>query len=160
VAVGGRRRDWLEGALHFGGSPDVGAFRSLLKRLESGADRRLSFVNPAGISWTLPLYELALLTASHIADRGIVGVELSVVTPEADPLGVFGPTATRMLRGLLADRGIALKTGVYAEKIEDGKLRLRPRGTLEADQVVTLAQLEGPAVPGAAFRRGRVHTRR
>jgi sulfide:quinone oxidoreductase len=148
VAVGGRRRDWLEGALHFGGSPDVGAFRSLLKRLESGADRRLSFVNPAGISWTLPLHELALLTASHIADRGIVGVELSVVTPEPDPLGVFGPTATRMLRGLLADRGIALKTGVYAEKIEDGKLHLRPRGTLEADQVVTLAQLEGPAVPG------------
>jgi sulfide:quinone oxidoreductase len=148
VAVGARRRDWLEGALHFGGSADVGEFRSLLKRLESGSDRRVSFVSPAGISWTLPVYELALLTASHIAERGIIGVELGVVTPEADPLSVFGPTASRMLRSLLADRGIALKTGTYAEKIQDGTLRLHPRGTLAVDQVVTLAQLEGPAVPG------------
>jgi sulfide:quinone oxidoreductase len=148
VAVGARRRDWLEGALHFAGSADVGEFRSLLKRLESGSDRRVSFVSPAGISWTLPVYELALLTASHIADRGIIGVELSVITPEADPLSVFGPTASRMLRSLLADRGIALKTGTYAEKIQDGQLHLHPRGTLAVDQVVTLPQLEGPAVPG------------
>ena len=148
VAVGARRRDWLEGALHFGGAADVAAFRALLERFESGSEQRLSFVNPPGVSWTLPLYELALLTASHLADLGVIGAELTVVTPEADPLAVFGPTASRMLRNLLGDRGIALKAGAYAEKIQHGKLHLHPRATLEVDHVVTLAQLEGPALPG------------
>jgi sulfide:quinone oxidoreductase len=150
VAVGALRRDWLEGALHFGGTADVAAFRLLLERFESGSDQLLSFVNPPGVSWTLPLYELALLTASHLADVGVVGAELTVVTPESDPLAVFGPTASRMLRNLLGDRGIALKAGAYAEKIQHGKLHLHPRATLEVDQVVTLAQLEGPALPGLA----------
>jgi sulfide:quinone oxidoreductase len=148
VAVGARRHDWLQGALHFGGTADVAAFRALLERLESGSDQRLSFVNPAGTSWTLPLYELALLTASHLVDRGLIGVELTVVTPEADPLSVFGPAASRMLRGELADRGIALRAGANAERIEHGRLHLDPSATLEIDHVVALARLKGPAVPG------------
>jgi len=148
IAVGAERRDWLEGALHFGGVDSVAAFVGLLEGFEDGSKQRLCFVNPAGLSWALPLYELALLTASHLADRGIVGVELTVVTPEEDPLGVFGPAASRMLRGLLADRGIALKAGAYAEKIQDGELHLHPRAAIEVDHVVTLAQLDGPAVPG------------
>jgi len=148
IAVGARRRGWLEGALHFGGAASVGAFRALLERLQSGSEQRLSFVNHAGVSWTLPLYELALLTASHLADRGVIGVELTLVTPEADPLAVFGSAASRMLRNLLADRGIALRAGVCAEKIQSGKLHLQPSATLDVDEVVTLAQLEGPALPG------------
>jgi sulfide:quinone oxidoreductase len=127
--------------LHFGGASEVAALRALLERFERGADERLSFVNPPGVSWTL-------LTAAHFADRGVVGVTLTLVTAEASPLAVFGPTANRMLRDLLADRGIALKAGAYAEKIEHGELCLHPRATLEVDQVVTLTQLEGPALPG------------
>jgi sulfide:quinone oxidoreductase len=148
VAVGAQRRDWLEGALHFGGAASVGAFRALLERLENGSDRLVSFVNPAGVTWSLPLYELALLTASRVADRGIIGVGLTLVTPEADPLEVFGPAASRMLHDVLADRGIALRVNTLAERIHDGKLYLQPPGVLEADQVVTLARLAGPAVPG------------
>jgi sulfide:quinone oxidoreductase len=148
IAVGAQRREWLGGALHFGGADSVAAFVGLLEGFEDGSEQRLCFVHPAGLSWALPLYELALLTASHLADRGIVGVELTVVTPEEDPLGVFGPAASRVLRSLLSDRGIALKAGAYAEKIQDGKLHLHPRATIEVDHVVTLAQLEGWAVPG------------
>ncbi len=148
VAVGARRRDWLEGALHFAGAGDVSAFRALLERFVSGADRRLCFVGPAEVGWTLPLYELALLTASHLADLGVIGAELTVVTPEVDPLALFGPAASRMLRNLLSDRGITLKAEACAEKIEGDTLHLDSGATLEVDQVVTLAQLDGPAVPG------------
>ena len=148
VAVGARRRDWLEGALHFTGASSVDAFRSLLKRLESGAEQRVCFVGPVGVSWSLPLYELALLTASHVAERGIIGAELTIVTSEAEPLAVFGPAASRMLRDLCADRGIALRAPAYAEKIRDGELYLRPAATLAVDDVVTLSQLQGPAVGG------------
>ena len=64
IAVGAQRREWLPGALHFGGAESVAAFAGLLAGFEDGSDQRLCFVNPAGLSWTLPLYELALLTAS------------------------------------------------------------------------------------------------
>jgi sulfide:quinone oxidoreductase len=151
IAVGAQPRDWLEGALHFAGAKSVTPFRALLGRFDGNSEERLCFVNPAGVSWTLPLYELALLTASRLADRGIVGVELTVVTPEADPLAVFGPAASRMLRDLLSDRGMTLKAGTYAERLQNGKLHLHPRATLEVDHVVTLAQLEGPAVPGLPY---------
>ncbi len=148
IAVGARRREWLEGALHFGGAADVSAFRALLERFVSGSDQRLCLVSPAGVSWTLPLYELALLTASHLADVGVIGAELSVATPEADPLAVFGPAAGRMLRGLLADRGIALRTGVQAQRIEHGQLHFDSGAALEVDRVLALPELEGPALPG------------
>jgi len=78
----------------------------------------------------------------------VVGVELTLITPEPDPLGAFGPAAGQMLRNLLADRGIALKTGTYAEEISDGELHLRPAGTLAVDEVVTLAELDGPELAG------------
>jgi sulfide:quinone oxidoreductase len=148
VAVGARRCDWLEGALHFAGAADVAAFRALLERFGSGCEQRLAFVNPERVSWTLPLYELALLTAAHLADRGVIGAELTVVTPEAQPLEVFGPAAGRMLRGLLADRGIALRANTRAEKIQRGRLQLDTGSVFEVDQVVTLAQVAGPALPG------------
>ncbi len=148
VAVGARRREWLEGALHFTGAADVAAFRALLDRFESGFEQRLCFAGPPEVNWTLPLYELALLTASRLADLGVIGVDLTIATPEPEPLAVFGPAASRMLHNLLADRGIALKVGVRGTSIEHGRLHLDPPATLEVDRVVTLAQLEGPAVAG------------
>jgi sulfide:quinone oxidoreductase len=148
VAVGAVRRDWLRGALHFAGAAEVSAFEQVLERLVGGSVRRLCFVQPAQTSWELPLYELALLTASRMADAGVIGAQLTVVTPEADPLAMFGPAAAKMLRDLLADRGIALKAGVCAEGIEGGRLRLDSRAALEVDQVVTLARLQGPALAG------------
>lgn len=148
VAIGGRRREWLSGALHFAGSADVGAFQALLGRFDSGSEQRLVFVNPPGVSWTLPLYELVLLTASHLADAGVPGVELVVVTPEPSPLEVFGPAAGRLLRDLLGDRGVSLRTGADARQIEHGRLICDPDLVLEADHVVTLCKLDGPALPG------------
>jgi sulfide:quinone oxidoreductase len=151
VAVGAWRADWLEGALHFGGAADVKALRAVLERLVSGSEQRLCFVNPVGLGWTLPLYELALLSASHLADAGAIGVELTVASAEEDPLAVFGPAAGRMLRNLLANRGIALKTGVRAERIEHGELHFDVGAALEVEQVVALAQLEGHAIAGLPF---------
>ena len=148
VAVGARGVEWLPGALHFGGVADVGPYRELLARLESGELDRVCFVNPPGVAWTLPLYELALLTASHLADHGVIGTELVLATAEENPLAVFGPTASRTLRGLLADRGIALRVGADAEQFSNGELRLTDGHSIRAEAVVTLSKLEGPAVPG------------
>jgi sulfide:quinone oxidoreductase len=148
VAVGARRCAWLPGALPFTGADDVSSVRELLGQLERGDLARVAFAAPAGISWTLPAYELALLTASWVADRHLTGIELAIVTPEEEPLAVFGPTAGRALRDLLADRGIGLRVNAKAENFVPGALRLASGKTLEVDQVVALPQLEGPRVPG------------
>jgi sulfide:quinone oxidoreductase len=148
VAVGARRCDWLPGALHFRGASDVSPFRELLARLESDAVSRVVFAAPAEVSWTLPTYELALLTAARVAERHLTGIELTIVTPEKEPLAVFGPTASRAMRDVLADRGIRLRADSIANMVFPGAVRLASGDTVEADEVVALAELKGPYVPG------------
>lgn len=148
VAVGARRIAWLDGALPFGGADDVEAFAELIGRLEAGELTRLAFVSPPTLTWTLPLYELALLTAAHIAERGVIGVELSVFTPEDDPLSIFGASASTMLRRQLADRGIRLRAGALVDSFTAAGLSLSTGERLEVDAVVALAQLAGPAIEG------------
>ncbi len=154
VAVGARPQNWLDGALHFAGAADVPAYEALLRALEGGVDSRVCFVNPSDVAWTLPLYELALMTAAHLADEGVIGADLVVVTPEQEPLSVFGPAASRALRDLLADRGITLRAGTSAVRIESGQLRLKDGGSLVVDRVVTLARLTGPAIRGLPHDQG------
>lgn len=148
IAVGAVRKSWLVGALSFGGPPDVEVVAELLSSLEAGAITRLAFVSPPGVTWTLPLYELALLTAAHLAERGIAGVELSVLTPEAEPLSMFGPAAGRMLSDLLSDRGIRMHRGANPQELAHGVLQLSSGESLEADEVIAFPRLEGPRLPG------------
>ncbi len=148
VAVGARACAWLPGALHFRGAADVSPFRELLAQLESAAVSRLVFAAPAKLGWTLPTYELALLTATRVAERHLTGIELTIVTPEKEPLAVFGPTASRAIRNALADRGIRLRADSIAKVVLPGALQLASGDTLEADQVVALSQPNGPRVPG------------
>jgi sulfide:quinone oxidoreductase len=148
VAVGARRGKWLEGAMSFGGAEDAGAFAGLLGRLERGDLSGVAFAAPPGMTWTLPLYELALLTASRLAERGVTGVELTVITPEAGPLAIFGTAASRMVRGQLSDRGIRLRSGAAVHKLGSGRLELSSGEAFEVDEVVALARPEGPRVQG------------
>ena len=148
VAVGARRCEWLPGALHFSGAADASSFQELLAQLEGNQLARLAFIAPAVNRWTLPTYELALLTASWIADRHLTGIELTIVTPEAEPLENLGPTASRAMRGVLSDRGIALHVQATAEDVVPGAMRLVGGENLEVDRVVALPQLDGPHLAG------------
>lgn len=148
IAVGARRVGWLGGAISFGGAEDVAAFTGLLERLDRGRVSRLTFTAPSRASWTLPLYELALLTASRLAERGTAGVELTIVTPEPEPLEVFGGAASRALRGQLLDRGIRIRAGVTAQQFDAGQLTLSSGEAIEAEEVVALPRLEGPRISG------------
>ena len=148
VAVGARRSAWLPGALHFTGAADVEAFRELLPRLERGELSRLAFAPPPGTGWTLPTYELALLTASWIADRHLIDVELTVISPESEPLAGFGAASSRAMRDVLADRGIRLLTGEAVAAVTPDSARLTSGSVLEIDQVVALPRLDGPSLPG------------
>ena len=148
VATGARPRSWLPGAVTFRGRMDGEALRDVLRDLDAGQVRRIAFVGVPGESWLLPLYELALLTAAHVADERLSDVELLLVTPEDAPLGLFGPRASAAVRQLLADRGIELHAATYAARLQDGCLHVVPEGRLRVDRAVTLPILEGIRLAG------------
>lgn len=147
VATGGTPRPWLDGALAFRGPEDVDAFRTLLDRIRAGEVQDLAFAAPPDATWTLPLYELALLTAAWLAEEGIAGIRLAVVTGEQEPLEAFGPAAAHTVRDLLGDRGVRVLRG-QAARFADGRLELAGGGQVGVDAVVTMAEVRGNPLPG------------
>ena len=138
----------VPGATTFRGSADADKIGRLLEDVSAGSARSIAFVIPWGAVWSLPAYELALLTAAHVIDHALRGVELSLVTPELEPLQVFGPPASRAMQELLHTRGVSLHTGAYAGGFVDGVLELVPGTDLEVDRVVALPRLEGAPLDG------------
>jgi sulfide:quinone oxidoreductase len=148
VAVGARPVAAVEGALTFRGPADTAAFGALLAKLEGGSVRRLVFAVPGGVTWPLPLYELALETAAFLAAREVAGVQLSLVTPERAPLALFSQAASTAVAELLAEAEIAFVGERYPLSFATGVLALKPGGSMTTDRVVALPRLEGPRIAG------------
>jgi sulfide:quinone oxidoreductase len=151
LALGARPREAIPGALTFRGPEDGQALADLLADAAEGRIRTIAFALPSGTSWPLPLYELVLLTDAHLANEGVGGGSLQVITPEDRPLALFGPVASDAVRELLEIRGIGLSTRTTPVAVEEGSLRVVPDGQIEADRVVALPQLEGPRLAGTPF---------
>ncbi len=67
--------------------------------------KRIAFVVPDGTTWSLPLYELALMTARQTWSMGADWLKLVFVTPESRPLAIFGGAASDSRRGAARVRG-------------------------------------------------------
>jgi sulfide:quinone oxidoreductase len=148
LALGARSRPAIPGALTFRGPHDGPAMSALLDEALAGEVRQIVFAVPAGVTWPLPLYELALLTREALTNRGALNVTVTVVTPEEAPLGIFGTPGAVAVRELLETRGIGLRTHMTPLRFEDGVVHLAPEGRIEADRVVASPRLQGPAIPG------------
>jgi sulfide:quinone oxidoreductase len=148
LALGASPREAVAGALTFRGSEDGPALSALLDRATGGDLRRIVFAVPAATTWPLPLYELALLTAGYFTDHGTRGVDVLLVTPEERPLALFGSEASEALRELLEIRGIELHFDAAPIAWRDGLLEVAGLPPIDADAVVALPQLMGPALPG------------
>jgi sulfide:quinone oxidoreductase len=122
----------------------------LLRDIEQGYVRRLAFLVPPGPSWPLPAYELALMTARVAADAQ-TSPQITLVTPEAAPLALFGRAATAAAKAELETAGVGFHGCSYAE-IEKGHaltLVLHPgMRRIEVDRVVALPRLSGRAPEG------------
>jgi sulfide:quinone oxidoreductase len=149
VAVGARRIPALQHARTFRGQEDSESVHGLIQDLEGGYSRRIVFVVPAGVVWALPIYELALMAAQRAWETSMDDVELTIVTPEERPLGIFGPAASGDLAAMLEEAGIRLETSARAEIPSSGTVLLHPQGkVIEADRIVALPvttpiQIEG-----------------
>jgi sulfide:quinone oxidoreductase len=158
VALGAHPAQWLSRSLidrgrshvlTYSGARDNPDFAQLLDRVRDGRVNKLVFVKPAGATWPLPLYDLALMTVADCAVHGRSQVELSLVTPEQEPLGIFGNDASTTVRRLLEERGVTLYTASYAEPVRPGWLEVTPGDrVIELDRVVTEPRLAGPGMRG------------
>jgi sulfide:quinone oxidoreductase len=148
IACGALAIPAIPGALTFRGPADIEMIEHLLEEIAAGSVRSVAFAIPWGAVWSLPAYELALLTAAHLEARGTRNIELTVVTPEEEPLQLFGPPASKAVRELLAERGVSLRAGAYVGEVADGELRLIPEGSIPAERVVALPRLSGAPIDG------------
>jgi len=120
----------------------------LIEDVDGGYVRAIAFIVPARMAWPLPIYELALMTAQRAFEME-VALATTIVTPEARPLGVFGDAASAAVSERLAAAGIGIVTGGRCEVPDSRHVVINPGDrTLEADRIVSLPELFGPAVRG------------
>src|SRR5215210_2664136 len=109
VAVGAIPRPAVDGAITFAGPAQAAEVATVLDAVERREVRRLAFAVPAGATWSLPAYELAIMAAVDLRDRGVADADLTVVTPEPEPLRIFGCAAGDAVRAMLDARRIAVR---------------------------------------------------
>ena len=89
-----------------------------------------------------------MMAAVDLRDRGVTDATLGVVTPEPEPLRLFGPAAGVAMREMLDARGISLWTGARPLGLRNGLLDVDPGPPLRADAVVSVPTLTGPGLAG------------
>ena len=93
-----------------------------------------------------PIYELAMMAAVDLRDRGVTNATLSLVTPEDEPLRIFGPAAGAALREMLDARGVALLTTPVRWRCARACCTSSP-APLRADAVVSVPGSRVPRSP-------------
>ena len=150
LATGARTTVGIRGALTFRDQRDLPGFRGLLEELDERKLGSLVFAVPSGISWPLPLYELALLSATRSRQRR-ARVEITLVSPEQRPLAAFGAQASELVAAELADQGVRfLGASKPASVCGGGALALQSGASIKADRVVAVPRLKGARIAGIA----------
>lgn len=148
VCIGGRARPAFSGVETFWSARSDLPIDRMIRTAAETPERRIAFIVPTGTAWSLPLYELALLTRRRSDELGIFGLALRIYTPEDRPLGIFGTAGSEAVGSVLTGRKIELETGTSVEE-SNGRLVVHPGGApLDASAVIALPRIEGPQVSG------------
>ena len=147
LAMGARPQAAVPGATTYRDHRDSAVIARMLAELRAGAISNVAFVAPAGVTWTLPLYELTLLTAREI-DEHALAAGVTIVTPEHEPLEVFGPKVSAAMSGLLLDRGVHLERSAHAHAVTRSGIELVYGGIVPADRVIAMPRLTGRRLSG------------
>jgi sulfide:quinone oxidoreductase len=145
LAVGGVPYPAYEHGVCFERAHDPEAFDELLGDVREELADDVAVVVPPGATWTLPAYELALMLAAFAKPR-----QVTLVTPEEEPLEAFGPPAAEFARGALADASVQLIAGVRATVLYPTVVQLTVGARLYCNRIVHLPALGGPRIRGVA----------
>ncbi len=148
VTTGAETIEGLPGALTIGDRASLIKLRHMLSEIDAGLVRSIAFVATPGASWTLPIYECALLTAARARHQLQSAVRIHVITPEQCPLQIFGEAAGERVMALLQDAGIKLHTSTRAQSFDDGEVKTITGAKVPAARAVALPHLVGRRIPG------------
>jgi sulfide:quinone oxidoreductase len=149
VCVGARAVRTIPGSIVFRGSRDARLVGAAIDGVRPGEHATIAFAAPSGASWTLPIYELAILAAARLRLRG-TGAHVVLATPERRPLESFGEAASAAVGSLLDERGIEFVGGARPVAADAGELELDDGQRIAAAAVVALPGLVGRRIPGLA----------
>ena len=148
IAVGAKASPSFQHAITFGDDPSEQRLHGMLADLEQGYLQRVAFVVPSEATWTLPLYELALMTARQAWSMGMDRVRFTLVTPEDRPLAMFGTPASEAVGELLDDHAIDFVGSSYPS-VGRGFVIADPGGRrIDANRIIALPSLGGRALEG------------
>lgn len=120
----------------------------LIQDIEGGYVHSLALLAPNFPGWLLPVYELALMSARRAYEMQ-TPLAVTVLTPEDQPLEVFGDAASLSVRALLEENGVALITASRPSVPGPGQVCPHPgEAVLQVDRVLALPQLFGPSMSG------------
>jgi sulfide:quinone oxidoreductase len=126
-------------------------FDAMLTDVQSGRAGSVAVVVPAGTTWALPAYELAIMLRSFGGAGRADKPSVTLVTAEPEPLQAFGAPAGEMIRSELHAAGVDLVCGVAATVASDRLVHLGDGHDLHASRVVHLPLLAGPRLAGLPY---------
>jgi sulfide:quinone oxidoreductase len=148
IAIGAHPHPLFRDAITIDDSSLGGQLAGFVAELDAGSLRTVAFVVPSLPIWSLPAYELALMTATRARADGHE-IEVLLITPEDAPLAALGLDASTEVARVLAQAGVTTITSASAQIREPGRISLYPmRRSLRVDAVIALPELYAPAVPG------------
>ena len=147
VAVGARSVPAFEYGVNFDRELSAQDFDDVLADLRDGMAPRVAIVVPDSVSWTLPAYELALMTAAWGESAHPDETSVVLVTHEQRPLAAFGPAVSDEVDRILEQAGVDRLCGVHPDMLSYTALRAGG-GWVRADRVVALPHISGPRVHG------------
>jgi sulfide:quinone oxidoreductase len=150
IAVGAESANGLPGAITYRGPASNRDVHQAILAIDRGEISRLAFAVPAPCHWSLPLYELAIMAATHLADIGDGSEAIDLITAEKEPLDVFGAGASQRLRAELDRVGVRLHTGVAPARVAAGGLTLMDGSVVQCDRAFALPRLEVSPLDGVA----------
>ena len=148
LTMGARRHPRFRNVLTLEESRIREQLSEFVTALDSGELTSVAFVVPSLPIWSLPAYELALMTANRSRDRGR-DISVLLVTPEDSPLAALGVNANAEVADLLAASGITTITSATSQIREAGRIDLYPlRSSILVDQIIALPELYAPSLAG------------
>jgi sulfide:quinone oxidoreductase len=148
LALGARSHPRFPNALTLDASRLAEQLSAMVASLEADELRSVAYVVPSLPIWSLPAYELALMTKTRAAELGH-SVEVYLVTPEDAPLAALGLSDGAQVGSLLTETGVNVITSANCQIREPHTIEIYPlRRSLGFDQVIALPELYAPATPG------------
>ena len=149
IAVGARQVEPYKHVATFRDADADGTYHGIIQDVEGGYTRNLTFIQPVGPVWPLPLYELALMTAERAESMDLRDLTLTLVTPEPRPLAVFGTAVSDVVVSRLERAGVRLYTNSLAKVPAARKVVIQPQNVeLDDQRIVSMPRVAGPAIRG------------